>query len=252
MAAALATSAAEVTEVSPLRPVLIWADLLPTEVVDARRTRKVRLLVISGLLVFAVVLGGWYAQANAETAIARVDVGDADADVQRLLRQQQVFAEVVDVQAESREIRSQLALLFAQDLPWSTMLGSLQSAAPKGVAITGAFGSVKAPNPGAPAAGPAAGLPSNSAAASIGTLTVTGSTDSKLRIAAYVDILAKLDGLANPQLGDVTLQEGGLQFTIRLDITDAIVGGRFTPARTKPAGARPKPAAPTTGPAGAK
>jgi chemotaxis protein MotB len=44
-------------------------------------------------------------------------------------------------------------------------------------------------------------------------------------------IAGELRGLANPLVTNVTLQDGALAFTVRLDITTTALGGRFTPAK---------------------
>ena len=76
-------------------------------------------------------------------------------------------------------------------------------------------------------------LPSATTEKKVGTLTVTGTGTSKAVIAAYVDALAKLSRVANPLLGEVTLQETGWQYSIRLDITKSALGGRYAKTGAK-------------------
>jgi Tfp pilus assembly protein PilN len=206
----------------------IAANLLPVEIIETRRIRKVRGIVVSALVVFALLLGGWFGQARYQTAEARQSLRTAESDVQRLTRQQQAFATVVAVQAESQAIRSDLAVLLANDLRWARLLSSLRKAAPADVQINGAFGSLVSGATSSGGGSAAPQLPSASGEAPIGTLTVTGSGATKMAVAAYVDALGNLPGLANPLLGDATLQEGAVQFTVRLDITRAALGGRYT------------------------
>jgi hypothetical protein len=72
------------------------------------------------------------------------------------------------------------------------------------------------------------GLPDTSGEKIIGTLTVTGTAPDKAAIAEYVDALATAAGLGNPIVGDTNLQDGQQRFTLRLDLTSAALGGRFT------------------------
>ncbi len=207
------------------------ANLLPVEIIESRRLRKVRRIVLSALVAFALLLGAWFGQARYQTSEARQSLSVAQSDVQRLTRQQQAFATVVAVQAESQAIRKQLAVLLANDLRWARLFSSLRKAAPADVRITAAYGSLASGATGAASGGGAAvpQLPGASGEKLIGTFTVTGSGATKPAVAAYVDALETVPGLANPLLGDANEQDGAVQFTVQLDITNAALGGRYTP-----------------------
>jgi len=230
----------------PARRILsITTNLLPVEIVDARRQRKVRRIVLAVLIIFVIWLGAWYGQARYQVSAARASLSAAENDLQRLQRQQNAYADVVATQAESQAINSQLASLFAGDLQWSRLFSALQEAAPAGVQVTGVFAEYKpvAVGPAGAAGAKAAGNPSAAARAAgtpgqkpIGALTVTGSGSSKPIVAAYVDALAKVPGLANPLLSDLALLNGVLAFTVRFDITESALGGRYTSKSSSPSG----------------
>jgi len=202
----------------------IAADLLPVEVFEVRRGRQVRRVVLSALAVFALVVGGWYAVATYQTIAARDALEGAQDDAQRLTRQQRAYADLVAAQAESSAITAQLAALLADDLQWAKLLSSLQDAAPSGVRLTGVTGALSTGTAGA--ANPA--TPANV----IGSLNLTGTAGSKALVAAYVDALGKVAGVTNPLLGDITAQGSTLTFTVRMDITKAALGGRYTTPST--------------------
>jgi Tfp pilus assembly protein PilN len=199
----------------------IAADLLPVEVFEARRERQVRRFVLSALAVFTLLLGGWYAVATYQTAAARDALEGAQDDAQRLTRQQRAYADLVTAQTESIAISNQLTALLADDLQWAKLLSSLQDAAPSGVRLTGVTGAL--------ATGTATGTPSPvTPVNAIGSLNLTGTAGTKALVAAYVDALGKVAGVANPLLGDITAQGTTLSFTVRMDITKAALGGRYT------------------------
>jgi Tfp pilus assembly protein PilN len=202
----------------------ISADLLPVEITAARRTRKVRRTVIASLTAFAVALAAWYGMAFQETRTASTDLDRAQDRVRVLNSKQHGFTELVQVQKDAKTINDQLSSLMAKDLQWSRLLQSLQSAAPTGITITGVTAALTTDQT---AGGPNAksGIDSTDA---IGTLTLGGVGTSKNVIAAYVDALAKVKGVANALPGDVTQQSSGLQFSVHMDITKAALGGRFT------------------------
>jgi len=221
---------------SPLRILRIAANLLPVEVVETRRSRKVRRIVLAALVVFVVALAGWYGSASHQTSAARSDLTKVEDDVQRLLRQQNAFTEVVATQAESLAVTTQLSALLADDLQWSRLLRSLQAAAPTDVRVTAVSGTLtpRAADGAAAGAGATAGgqaesqLPSTSGEKSIGALVVTGSGASQVTVAAFVDALGKVSGVGNPLFSGANLQDGALNFSVRLDITASALSGRYT------------------------
>jgi len=214
----------------PLRLLPIAANLLPPEIVEARRARKMRRIVVSAVAAFAVLLSVWHSTARYQTGAAREEMITTQDDVQDLEQQQRAFDELINAQAESRTIRTQLAALLADDLQWSRLLSALQAEAPNGVQVTGVSGSLTTRVNGVPVAtGGGAQLPHPAGGKQIGTMTVTGRATGKTVVAEYVDRLARIPGLANPLLGDVALQDDAVRFTVRLNIMNSALGGRYTP-----------------------
>lgn len=213
----------------PQRTLPIAANLLPEEVTGARRTRKVRRAVLSALVAYLVLLGAWYGWATMKTSTAQDELSATQDDVQRLQRQQNNFGELLAAQAESRSIRSQLSSLLVDDIRWSEQLRALQQAEPGGVRITNVTASLTSEADKAAAVTAAdSQLPSAAAEKTIGTVTVAGTGQSKTAIAAYIDALGKVKGLANPMFGGATTHDEVLQFTVRLDITAVALSGRYT------------------------
>jgi hypothetical protein len=211
----------------------IAASLLPVEISQSRRLRKVRRIVLTALIAVVIVLAAWFVLASYQTSMARGSLHGVESDAQQLLRQQRAYAEVVGVQAQSQAIRAQLAALLADDLSWSRLLSSLRKAAPADVRISGVFAALASGgNRGASGSGSVASqLPGTPGEKSIGTVTVTGTASGKEAAAAYVDALAGLPHFGSPLLSDATEQSGVLRFTVRLDITDSALGGRYTQKR---------------------
>ena len=75
---------------------------------------------------------------------------------------------------------------------------------------------------------PAVELPNTTGKTIVGNVTIIGHAPSKAAAAAYVDALAGINGLGNPYVTSATPPGGEVDFTVRLDITNAILGGRFT------------------------
>lgn len=211
-----------------LRVPAIAANLLPLEIVESRRDRKVRRVVAAAIAAFLAVLAAWFGLTSYQTSEARSAVTAAQDNGQALLRQQRSFAEVVSVQAESQAIASQLSGLLATDLRWSRLLTAVAQVAPPGVALTGVTGALTSPAEAADAA--AVRLPDTTGEKSVGSLTINGTAPDPFAVAAYLDALGKIKGLGNPQLDGATVVEGELRFSVRLDITSGALGGRYPAA----------------------
>ncbi|MBN1173630.1 MAG: hypothetical protein JXA67_15780 [Micromonosporaceae bacterium] len=254
-----------------LRIPQVSANLLPAEILEARRQRAARRSTIIAVIGVLVVLAGWFGHATYLTSTADDRLERAKETVGRLTGQQNAFADLTSAQAQSQLIGRQLATLMANDLPWSTLLTQLQASAPEGVLVTSVFGSllssaeegstggaggtagsggtggeatggggtggdVPEEQPAAGADQGVSGQPGASVERMVGTLSVSALAPDELGAAAYVDLLAAVPGLANPFVSDATRQEGVVQLTIRLDITSALLGGRYTAPSAQPSG----------------
>jgi type IV pilus assembly protein PilN len=205
----------------------ILADLLPAEIVQARRARRVSRAVLACLALFTVLLIAVCALTVYKTSLARTDLAREQQLEDQLRAKQHSYATVVAVQAESDRIDSRLAALMANDLQWSTVLSAVRQLAPHGVQLTAITGEL-ADRSAAAAAPIGAQLPNTTGEKSVGTLTVAGAATSKALIASYVDGLGRLAGLGNPVINGVTLTAGAFQFSVQLDITESMLGGRYT------------------------
>ncbi|GGM41647.1 PilN domain-containing protein [Dactylosporangium sucinum] len=202
----------------------IAADLLPTEISATRHVRRVRRLVVIGVAAVVALVVGWYVMAAGDVRQAQDGLADAQLALRKVNSQQNDYKEQRDVRRRADEISAQLRAVMAQDLSWSALLTSLQSAAPKGVRLTGVTGSLDADAPAGAGASPDR----------IGLITLTGVAPSKAVIATYVDTLGAVGGIADPFLTDANQDDEGVTFTIRMDITKAALGGRFSPPSATP------------------
>jgi hypothetical protein len=208
----------------------IAADLLPLEIVESRRARKVRRSVLAGIVALLVVLAGWYGFAVFQTSVARAGLSGAEADVARLKDKQQQYAPLVDMQTESGAIRAQLSALLAHDLPWSGLIDPAMDKAAGLVTVDELTGDLSDANS---ATATAVQLPNTSGGHLVGRFTVKGHAANKADLARYIDALAQVRGFGNPYVTSATPHEGVVSFTVQLDITDTVLGGRFTPKNDK-------------------
>ncbi|WP_327008903.1 PilN domain-containing protein [Dactylosporangium sp. NBC_01737] len=205
-----------------MRILPIAADLLPLEITELRRLRTVRRLVIAGVAAFMALLLGWYVVADGKTDQAQRELNAVQDSRRDLNRKKATYTELEQIRQQRKDITAQLVILMERDLPWSALLTSLQKAAPKGVGVKSVTGALET------------GDGTDAAADVIGMVTLTGTAPSKKDVATYVDTLGGVAGLANPFPTDVTESDDGLDFTIRVDVTKASLGGRFASPSATP------------------
>jgi Tfp pilus assembly protein PilN len=212
------------------RILTISAHLLPQEIVAARRARRTRACVLVVLVLVVALLAGWYVYTARQKSSADDELqGLASQAATLQTRQDTKYADVVGVQSDIDTLTKQLTTVMADDLPWSVLLKTLNSTAAKSSAtltsITAALTAVG--TDGSRVTVPTANTLTSSGAASIGTLTLTGSAPDKPSVAAFVVALGTLKTVGNAYLTSATKDDTGVQFTVQLDITDASLCGRY-------------------------
>jgi hypothetical protein len=209
------------------RVITISADLLPEEVVAARRGRRTRGWVLAVVGVVVLALGGWYLIADHSTSEANADLEAVNSQQARLQRQQTTYADVVDVQAETVTISKQLRTLFANDLQWAALIDRLRTAGTDSeVTVDSITANLNADGGNGSASST---LPSTSGEKAIGTITITGSAKDKPSIAAYVDLLDTLPTVADPFVTSVSASDDKkVSYELTVNISDDALCGRFT------------------------
>jgi Tfp pilus assembly protein PilN len=212
------------------RFVSIHADLMPQEIIAKRRLRQLKRRLGISLIALVGLLVAWYAFALLQTSQARSDRTSAEHRSQTLRAQQLQFGPLVTAQAQSAAIKAELAKLMAGDVQWKSMLATLRASATRGVTLSGVSASMLTGAASPSSAGAQGGLAvlNQTGKQQIGTLTITGGAPDKNSVAAYVDTLAKVKGLAAPYPANVTGQNGKLQFTVNVIITSDALGGRYS------------------------
>lgn len=207
----------------PLRLVRISANLLPDEITDGRRTRRTRTAVVGGLGAVVLLLAGWYGSTFVSAGSAEDELLASEQAVSAAQSQQGKYRDLTETKTNLNAAKTQLGTLMASDTQWQKLISDIRGAAPAGTKI----GTFSASVSGDSAA--QGGLPSQTQDKLVGTLSISGTADTKDQIAAFVDNLRRVNGLANPLPTSVTATAGEEGFSMQVDITQAALGGRFTP-----------------------
>ncbi len=220
--------------IAPARPrpgddfriIMVTANLLPDEIVAGRRLRQLQRRIVLAFAVLLVVLISGYAVSWWQTGTAQTELSDQQTRTVSLDNQLKTYQPLLDAQAKSTRIEQALSTLMTGDLQWRDLVTELRSAARGGLTVTGVTGNVyTVDQPSVPGAG--LELLNQSGLPVIGTVNVTGSAPNKNNVAAYVERLAKLPGLAAPLPASVTGEGNALTFSVDVLLTSDALGGRF-------------------------
>jgi Tfp pilus assembly protein PilN len=208
----------EVTHLSSLPRV----DLLPTEIVVARRFRRVQ-NGLSGLVVLSVlIVVCLFVLASQDASKAHKSLAAEQATDQTLQAQTVQYAEVPRINDEVAAADADLSTATAQEVRWSFYLNDLSLRIPSGVWLTdmtmgqdvGADVNAAPPEPGTFAA-----LPDR-----IGEITFTGKALSHDDVARWLESLAKQKGYQVPYFTAATKAEVGgrqiVEFTSTVEVTN--------------------------------
>lgn len=218
-----------ITDAGPL--IDVFANLLPDEIVAGRRLAELKRRLLLGVAALLAVLILVYGFSWLQTHQARSTLSSANRHAASMQRQLLTFDPLITAQSASAGIQQTLRTLMTEDLQWKDMLAKVRGAAAGSVAVqtvaatlTGVGVQGVAP---APIAG---GLPvlNTTSALPVGTLTITGTAADKNSIAAFVDKLGKVSGLAAALPANVTGTAGKLTYSVDVLITTEALGGRFT------------------------
>jgi Tfp pilus assembly protein PilN len=219
------------TSKTPNRFVSIRASLLPPEIIDKRRLAVLKKRILIALTTLVALLAAWYAFALLQTSQANSDLSSAQSKTRALQAQQRDFGPLVAAQAQSAAIRDQLTKLMVGDVQWKDMLATLRASATRGVQITTVSATMTSGATVTSGVAGGLGVLNQSGKQPVGTLSINGSAPDKNAVAAYIDGLSKVTGLAAPFPASVTGDKGSVTFTANVIITSDALGGRYAPTQ---------------------
>lgn len=205
----------------------IVTNLLPPEVISARRVRALRKVITMVLLAVLVLAGVGYGYGfwRAHRASAALSA-EQDRTVE-LTQQQQTFADVVRIQGTIAEVRGQLATLLTDDVDFATLMSNVLGKLPKGTSVLQMAVALTVTSAQGVSGGTDMAVLDTSGHPHIGTLTLTGQAHSLSQVAAFVAAVGKVRGVVGAvptsQQGDRT----AVQFTVQLTLTDQLLSHHF-------------------------
>lgn len=212
--------------------VLPSVNLMPAEIAEAARFRRLQFAMGAAVVGAVVVVGALYLHGKSSVSDAQSQLDTAKAQYATAQNEVTSLSSVSAVYSQVAAKQAMLQQAMGQEVDWSNYLSDLSLRIPDNVWLT----SVQATqtNTGMTAATPPAvgGL----TPAGIGTISFAGIAYSHDNVATWLDMLAKEKGFADPYFSNSTKGLIGkrpiVNFSSSVVVTDDAKSGRYT----KPAG----------------
>jgi Tfp pilus assembly protein PilN len=208
-------------------------NLLPPEIEEQRRFRKVQIGLGAGVLAAVAAVGALTLLASGAVSDAQSDLDTAKAREAQLNQEKATYAEVPLVFAQVEAANVQLGQAMGQEVRWSYFLNDLSLKAPSKVWLTSMTVTQNVDVGGA--AVPAATTPgaaSTYLATGLGTVTFEGKGYRHNDVAAWLDALAKQKGLTQPYFTKSAKEligaESAVSFSSQATITEEALSKRYT------------------------
>ena len=208
--------------------VLPRVNLLPPELAEQARLRRLKGVLAGGLVATVGVVGALYLGAAADVADATAEVSAATARGSALQAQTRALGHVDQLYRSADEAEARLATAMGDEVRFSQFLDDLSKQVPEHVWLTD-ITFTQTPAAGEPAVA-TDGAPAPAGA--IGTVTFTGVGFRHDDVAAWLDSLAAQEGFADPYVTDSTAGRIGdrrtVSFTSSVTLTSDALSGRYT------------------------
>ncbi len=172
-------------------------NLMPPEIAEAERFRRLQLAMGAAVVASVVVVGGLYVHAKSGISSARAQVTQAQADQTSLQTKLDGLASVRQTFAEVLGKQQLLQAAMGQEIRWSYVLNDLSLRVPSNVWLTGVSASEITTGVGAPGSSTATVLP-GAPLDDIGTVSFAGVGFKHDDVAAWLNSIAKERGFSDP------------------------------------------------------
>lgn len=199
-------------------------NLLPATYTNALKLRTARLTAIAGVLTALLVLLLAWLVATQQRSQAQEELDIATAETARLQASAHKYADVPKVFAEVADAQVQLQYAMGNEVRWSFFLNDLALTMPSGVSLDSLDATAAAPG--------AASATDAAEAGMIGALNVSAKAVDFDHVANWLDALAKLPTLADPEALSMSAVDAeghdlvGFESTAK--VTDEALSHRYT------------------------
>lgn len=193
-------------------------NLLPPDVLQAQRYRRLTSgVVVAGIVLVAAVFGYYLLQSNELSSVNDEIVAQeaTNASIQASIAEKQKYA---DLQAEAQAQQQLLAAAYAGEVSFSALLMDFSRVIPSDAYVNSL--AVQADQATVAAEGATPGL--------IGGITGSGQAVSIDTLSVFLTRLEQVKGWVNPWMSTVSRNEevNGYDYSVSVDLTDEVVTER--------------------------
>jgi Tfp pilus assembly protein PilN len=196
-------------------------NLLPPEIAEGRRFRRIQYGLGAGVLAAVGAVGLAFLLASGSVNTANAELEAAGAENGRLTAEAAKYADVTAVYTQAAAAQAMLTEAMGEEVRYSRALSDLSLSVPENVWLT-SLDFAQAPVP------PAVG----GTEPGVGTLTVAGKGFSHEDVALWLDSLAGQSTYANPYFSSSTDtligQRKAVEFSSTAALTPEALSGRYT------------------------
>lgn len=212
----------------------IVANLLPPEVVSARRVRAIRKRMIVVLIAVIMLAAAGYGYAFWKAQSAQNSLSAEQSRTVTLQAQQHRYAAVTQIHTDVAQVNTQLGKLMSNDVDVPTLIDQMVAKMPPGMALTQVTVNITAGSQQGTTIGVGGASLDTSGGKHIGTVSLTGNAAHLADVATFVDGLSALPGVVDvtPTSNTAATDKGSTsKFSIQLNLTDAVLTHSFDSAK---------------------
>jgi hypothetical protein len=202
-------------------------NLLPHEILDARRFRRVQRFLVGGVLGTVGLAGLGLVWGLHGVSVAQAELDASRARTAQLHTEEAKYADVPRLLAQVDQAKSARSQALGNDVLWYRFFDDLASATPSTISLTNVSVAMEA------AAGAASGSADPLTPAGLGTVTFSGSGDHFPDVATWLESVATINGLDGSTLQSATRAagesstQGPVTFSSKVVIDESALSHRF-------------------------
>ncbi len=206
-------------------------DLMPPEIAEAARFRRLQLAMGAAVLASVAVVAGLYLHEHSGVTSARAQLATAKTQQVGLQQRLASLQTVKDTYAEVQAKHQLLATAMGQEIRWSFYLNDLSLRIPSNVWLT-AVSATESTAPGVSSSGTtAAPAVAPAATSNVGTISFSGIGMRHDDVAQWLDSLSRISGFATPTFSSSTESAIGprsvVDFGSQASVTSQALSNRY-------------------------
>lgn len=200
-------------------------NLMPPEVLERRRFRKVQGRLIVVIVLVLLVIAGATTWSQLQVEKARDDLAATENNTSELKREQSQYAQVPLVMASVDQAKSARAEAMSNDVLWYRFLNDVALSMPSSVALSTMTVTMNDPS--------SSTTTSPLTVQGIGTASITGTAGDYPAVASWMDSVTEVTGVDSVTLQTATREAttdgeaSTVSYTAQLVVTDAALSHRY-------------------------